>query len=211
MPSRSFFASPEGLQQLEAAKGNLSFAAIAKQAGVSADTVSRLFHPERGKGLSESSLYKIATALGLNGDTLLVQADDTADNEAFATAEQSIREALEENSTSLDLSGLELKAVPVAIGQLQNLTELSLYHNQLTQVPPELGQLQNLTELSLSHNQLTQVPPELGQLQNLTELSLSHNQLTQVPPELGQLQNLTRLYHYHHQLTPVPPALGQLQ
>ncbi|NEQ53806.1 MAG: transposase family protein, partial [Leptolyngbya sp. SIO3F4] len=45
--SRSFLASPEGLQKLEAAKAelNLSFAAIAKQAGVSADTVSRLFHP----------------------------------------------------------------------------------------------------------------------------------------------------------------------
>ncbi|NJL49924.1 MAG: helix-turn-helix domain-containing protein [Leptolyngbyaceae cyanobacterium SM2_5_2] len=45
--TRGFFASPEGLKQLQAAKAERgwTFAAIAQQAGVSADTVSRLFHP----------------------------------------------------------------------------------------------------------------------------------------------------------------------
>ncbi|MEL6334946.1 MAG: helix-turn-helix transcriptional regulator, partial [Cyanobacteria bacterium J06626_26] len=63
--SRSFLASPEGLQKLEAAKAELglSFATIAKQAGVSADTVSRLFHPERGKRVSEPSLIAITRVL----------------------------------------------------------------------------------------------------------------------------------------------------
>jgi internalin A len=49
--SRGFLASPEGLRLLQAAKAERgwTFAAIAEQAGVSADTVSRLFHPERGR------------------------------------------------------------------------------------------------------------------------------------------------------------------
>ena len=70
--SHIFFASPEGLQQLQTAKAerNLSFAAIAEQAGVSADTVSRLFHPEMGKGVSACSLQKITAVLGLDGDAI---------------------------------------------------------------------------------------------------------------------------------------------
>jgi transcriptional regulator with XRE-family HTH domain len=52
--SRGFLASPEGLNLLQAAKAERgwTFAAIAAQAGMSADTVSRLFHPEREKWLS---------------------------------------------------------------------------------------------------------------------------------------------------------------
>jgi len=67
---RSFLASPEGLKQLQAAKKakNLSFAAIAEQAGVSADTVSRLFHPERDKRVSKESVTAIAKALELPPD-----------------------------------------------------------------------------------------------------------------------------------------------
>ena len=182
---KSYLASPEGLQRLQAAKAerNLSFAAIAKQAGVSADTVSRLFHPERRKGVSEASLHQIAAALELDHDEITPAADAAADA-AFAEEEKRIQAALEENSTELDLSGLGLKVVPVAIDQLQNLTVLNLSGNQLTQVPKELGQLQNLTELYLYHNQLTQVPKELGQLQNLTRLFLHGNNRLNLSDEI---------------------------
>jgi internalin A len=60
--SRSFLASPEGRSLLQAAKAERgwTFAAIAERAGVSADTVSRLFHPERGKRVSRESVSAIA-------------------------------------------------------------------------------------------------------------------------------------------------------
>ena len=60
--SRGFLASPEGLTLLQVAKAERgwTFAAIAARAGVSADTVSRLFHPERGKRVSGGSLGAIA-------------------------------------------------------------------------------------------------------------------------------------------------------
>ncbi|MEM9117049.1 MAG: COR domain-containing protein [Cyanobacteria bacterium P01_F01_bin.56] len=208
---KSYLVSPEGLQRLQAAKTerNLSFAAIAEQAGVSADTVSRLFHPERGNAVSEASFRKIANALKVSVEAI-AQPDQTDAKAAFAEAEKRIQVVLETNSTELDLSGLGLRAVPVAISQLQNLTTLSLSQNQLTEVPKELSQLQNLTTLSLLGNQLTQVPKELGQLQNLTELYLFENQLASVPKELGRLQNLAWLDLSQNQLTEVPKELGQL-
>jgi len=56
------FASPAGVQRLEAAKveQNLSYAAIAESAGVSAKTVSRLF---RGEGVLVASVTAIALKL----------------------------------------------------------------------------------------------------------------------------------------------------
>ena len=57
MPSkpRTFLASPDGISQLNAAKARLKLttAAIAKLAGVSADTVGRLL---RGKRVGEASV-----------------------------------------------------------------------------------------------------------------------------------------------------------
>jgi internalin A len=133
-----------------------------------------------------------------------------SDDEGLAEAKQRIQQAILTEATALDLSFLELTAVPAELGQLVNLTELDLSANQLTAVPAELGQLVNLTELDLSANQLTAVPAELGQLVNLTELNLSSNHLAAIPAELGQLANLTELYLSRNQLTAIPGELGQL-
>jgi internalin A len=206
---RSFLASTEGLKQLQAAKQakNLTFAAIAEQAGVSADTVSRLFHPERGKRVSKNSIAAITEALELSPETLVPEGEWPT---PFAEAERLIQEALESGATELDLSGLELTSVPESIGQLANLTVLNLFQNQLTSVPKELGNLANLTQLFLDQNQLTAVPKELGNLANLTLLSLYQNQLTSVPKELGNLANLMGLSLHQNQLTAVPKELGNL-
>ncbi|NET37361.1 MAG: helix-turn-helix domain-containing protein, partial [Cyanothece sp. SIO1E1] len=211
----SFLASPKGLNQLKAAKDrlNLSVAAIAEQAGVSADTVRRLFHPERGKRVSQPSIEAIAQTLGLSPAAIVPAGEwpiESADNAPLAEAEKRIQAALKSGSTELDLSNLGLTTVPQSIGQLSNLTVLDLSQNQLTEVPKELGQLSKLTVLSLSQNQLTEVPKELGQLSKLTVLSLSQNQLTEVPKELGQLSKLTVLDLSQNQLTEVPKELGQL-
>jgi internalin A len=60
--SRSFLASPEGRSLLQDAKAERgwTFAAIAERAGVSADTVSRLFHRSRGKRVRGESVSEIA-------------------------------------------------------------------------------------------------------------------------------------------------------
>ena len=65
---RSFLASPEGVNRLNAfwARLHLTNVAVADQAGVSADTVGRLLHPERGdrapllRFISRTCLVKVA-------------------------------------------------------------------------------------------------------------------------------------------------------
>ena len=181
--SRGFLASPEGLQKLEAAKGERSYAAIAKEAGVSADTVSRLFHPERGRGVSEASLTTIAQALNIAPEEISSSAGQNEDS-GFLEAQQRIRSALDSNSEALDLSGLGLIKLPKEIAQLSNLTLLNLNSNQLASLPKEIAQLSNLSHLYLNSNQLASLPKEIAQLSNLTELYLHANKELKIPVEI---------------------------
>ncbi|WP_181357317.1 COR domain-containing protein [Stenomitos frigidus] len=207
---RSFLASPDGVNRLNDAKTRLKLtnATIAEQAGVSADTVGRLLHPERGKRVSEASIVAIAQVLELLPEDIVTE--DEWQDEHLAEAERRIQHALLTNATVLDLSELQLTSVPALIGQLIQLTWLDLGHNQLTTVPETLGNLSNLTTLSLAQNQLMTVPEALGNLSSLTGLYLHNNQLTMVPASLGNLSNLTELYLFGNQLTTVPETLGNL-
>jgi hypothetical protein len=56
-------------------------------------------------------------------------------------AETRIATALTEHATILDLSGLDLTALPEALGELAQLQQLDLSHNQLTALPEALGKL----------------------------------------------------------------------
>ncbi|HSM82464.1 MAG TPA: helix-turn-helix domain-containing protein, partial [Nodosilinea sp.] len=112
--SRGFLASPEGLKLLQAAKAERgwTFAAIAQLAGVSAGTVSRLFHPERGKGVGQRSVAVIARLLGLKPDSVVLNGEWL---DPFKEAERRIAKALESDSTELDLSNLGLTKIPESI------------------------------------------------------------------------------------------------
>ncbi|MBD1867266.1 AAA-like domain-containing protein [Cyanobacteria bacterium FACHB-471] len=70
---RSFLASPDGVNRLNAAKArlNLTNTAIAERAGVSADTVGRLWHPERGRRVSQASIIAIAAVLELRPEEIV--------------------------------------------------------------------------------------------------------------------------------------------
>ncbi|MBW4658134.1 MAG: leucine-rich repeat domain-containing protein [Drouetiella hepatica Uher 2000/2452] len=208
--SRTFLASPDGVNRLNAAKArlNLTTAAIARQAGVSADTVGRLWHPERGKRVGAANIAAIAAVLGLCPEEIVLE--EELQDAALAEAKRRIQEAISTEATELDLSGLQLTTVPESLGNLVNLTTLYLYENQLATVPEFLGNLVNLRMLFLYNNQLTTVPESLGNLVNLTMLSLSNNQLTTVPESLGNLVNLIELYLFNNQLTTVPESLSNL-
>lgn len=51
---------------------------------------------------------------------------------------QEIIEALEAGSTTLDLTGNQLSALPPEIARLQNLTTLYLHGNEALSIPPEI-------------------------------------------------------------------------
>lgn len=62
----------------------------------------------------------------------------------------------------LDLSNLELTALPNETGNLTALGSLNLYQNQLTALPNEIGNLAALETLNLGVNRLTALPREIG-------------------------------------------------
>jgi internalin A len=204
--SRTFLASPEGIDRLKAAKAklNLTHAEIAQRAGVSVDTVRRLWQPERGKRVSEASVIAIAETLGLLPEEIV------STGQGYFEAKRRIQKALLSKANGLDLSSLQLTTIPAELGQLVNLTWLDLSNNQLTSAPAELGQLVNLKVLDFSGNQLTTLPTELGQLVNLIELRLHDNQLTELSAELGQLVNLAELSLHGNKLKMLPAEIGQL-
>jgi hypothetical protein len=88
--------------------------------------------------------------------------------------------------TRLNLDALELKTIPLEIGQLSQLSRLNLSNNQITSIPDAMGQLSKLSRLYLSHNQITSIPDAIGQRSQLTWLSLFHNQITSIPDAIGQ-------------------------
>jgi len=87
----------------------------------------------------------------------------------------------------LNLSRLQLTALPQEICQLTELQSLDLTGNQLTVLPPEIGQLSSLRSFSANDNQLIDLPPEIGQLSALQSLEVAGNQLTFLPPQIADL------------------------
>lgn len=116
---------------------------------MSVDTVSRLFHPERGKRVNGESVRAIAGVLGVEVDAIGQAEGATV---GFAEAERRIQAALESGAIELDLSGLGLIALPNSIGNLTNVTVLYLDQNQLTTLPDSIGNLTSLRLLVLLRN-----------------------------------------------------------
>ncbi|KAL0258328.1 hypothetical protein SLS55_007504 [Diplodia seriata] len=82
-------------------------------------------------------------------------------------------------SLQLYLSSNQLRSLPGAIWELENLGVLSLRINKLTTLSPAISNLKNLKELNLAGNRLRWLPWELLRLVppngNLTRLSISPN------------------------------------
>jgi len=123
---------------------------------------------------------------------------------------QRIAEAKSTGAEELDLSGLNLEALPKQLRELPQLSELDLSYNRLTNLPEWLAELGGVESIYLSQNQLTALPDSLGQLARLQCLDVWGNQLTALPDSLSQLTRLQRLDVWDNQLTALPDSLGQL-
>jgi internalin A len=121
-----------------------------------------------------------------------------------------IEEARKRGARTLDLSDLQLSALPESIGQLSQLQVLSVSNNLLSTLPESIGQFTELQELNLSRNQLSALPESIGQLSRLQKLHLSGNQLSALPESIGQLSQLQKLYLSGNQLSALPESIGQL-
>ena len=121
-----------------------------------------------------------------------------------------IEEAKNSNTTELDLSKLNLKAIPDSIAQLSNLLDLDLSQNEITAIPKALTPLSKIQRLALDRNQIINIPDSFADLSNLRNVDLRVNQITAVPEVLARLSNLQNLDLSSNQITAIPDSFAGL-
>jgi internalin A len=125
-------------------------------------------------------------------------------------AARRIEETMRLRPTDLNLSNLDLTAIPDSTVRLAQLQSLDLSVNQITTIPDFLAQLAQLRALYITHNGITAIPDSLAKLTQLQSLSLHDNQITAIPDSLAQLAQLQSLFLFNNQITAIPDSLAQL-
>ncbi|NXI06353.1 LRC10 protein, partial [Pachycephala philippinensis] len=110
----------------------------------------------------------------------------------------------------VDLSGRQLRRLPVHICSFRELVKLYLSDNNLNHLPPELEQLQNLQILALDFNNFKALPLVVCMLKQLCILYLGNNKLCSLPLELRLLQNLKTLWIESNCLQYLPEVVCEL-
>src|SRR5688572_4036827 len=104
-----------------------------------------------------------------------------------------------------------LKAIPIEIGNFQNLKYFSASGCNIGTIPTEIGQLSGLQTLDLENNDLKSLPPEFIQLKELQVLNLSDNQLEKLPEGIGQLKKLQVLLITDNPIKTLPADFAELK
>ncbi|MCX7764068.1 MAG: DnaJ domain-containing protein [Bacteroidia bacterium] len=111
---------------------------------------------------------------------------------------------------TLNLEGLNLKAIPPYLHLPPTLQKVDFSHNNLSAVPPEVYDLPVLIALDLSHNRFSVLPTKIIQLSRLEILNLSHNNLRALPIGIGEMTSLKELDLRNNQLVMLPEELFML-
>ena len=127
-----------------------------------------------------------------------------------------IRKWMEENTHEieqieyLNLSNLDLTALPKEIGKFTGLRTLNLSDNKLVALPPEIVNLSQLETINLNFNKLDNLPPEIGNLSKLEHLEICFNRLIKIPSEIGKLTTLNYLSLNSNLLSTLPKEIVNL-
>ena len=114
-------------------------------------------------------------------------------------------------ATQLDLTSLELTALPPSLHQLQNTLErLILTANRITEIHTDIFTLTSLRVLEFRNNQITSIPSQISVLQELEVLGFAENLLTSLPDTFDQLKNLTFLNLSENRFTEIPKEIYNL-
>jgi internalin A len=131
-------------------------------------------------------------------------------------ARRRIEAALETESTSLDLSDLNLIGLPRSLRKFTSLQNLDLSGNRFLLIPLWFDQLGDLRTLNLNGTGLGRLPEQLRGLSELRELSFrgvddpKARRLTELPNWFAALHRLRRLDLSHNRLDRLPAAIGSL-
>lgn len=98
------------------------------------------------------------------------------------------------NIVKLDLSGLELKVVPVEIGLFERAVELNLEKNQLESLPKSFERMKSLKTLFLTQNVFSEIPESLFSCTGIETLFFEKNRLRNIPEDIFRMCNLRDFY-----------------
>lgn len=175
--------------------------------------VSAFFRRRLGEG--ELSSYSDRMTRALAGDkTARRHCFEFALSSWSATGAGSRTEAVQRilachdaGGAELDLRGLGLTTLPMALGDLApHLRVLRLSGNRFDAVPPVIEQLRSLQVLELAHNVIDEVPRWLQKLQALRVLSLRNNRLTRFPSAVFSLARCAFVWIDGNRIADLPMA-----
>ncbi|KAH9076035.1 hypothetical protein Ae201684P_012525 [Aphanomyces euteiches] len=112
---------------------------------------------------------------------------------------------------NLNLSDLELLALPPRIMSMSCLRVLNLRSNGLSSLPVEMVDcFPHLEVLNVARNQLTHLPPDIGGLQKLKKLFAQNNQLRSLPMSLMSCSKLEELFVQFNSIREIPDEFSHL-
>ncbi|XP_029008278.1 leucine-rich repeat-containing protein 10 [Betta splendens] len=111
---------------------------------------------------------------------------------------------------TLDLSGRQLRRLPVTLCAFSELVKLYLSDNNLSSLPAELQALKKLQLLALDFNCFEELPEAVCRLPQLSILYLGNNRLHRLPRELKELKELSTLWLETNRFAVFPKVVCEL-
>jgi len=114
------------------------------------------------------------------------------------------------NIIVLNISQLQLNALPNSIDKLVKLRKLNFSFNRIIYLTDKVCDLPELQILVASSNKLGHLPERIGNLKNLKILICNINELEELPDSINQLENLTQLYCQTNKITTIIEQIKNL-
>ncbi|MCL2704731.1 MAG: AAA family ATPase [Spirochaetaceae bacterium] len=131
-------------------------------------------------------------------------------NKVINEAESLINICHDRHLSILDLSDIELTAIPEEVKKLKYLEVLKLSENSISELPDFLCSLDKLEYIDLSYNKLSILPQSISRLTCLKKLNFKCNNLREIPESIGELNSLRSLDISYNQLSELPETINNL-
>ena len=95
--------------------------------------------------------------------------------------------------THVNLSGADIKDLPIEIYRLEFAEKISLNDNELNDLPAGIGSMKRLTTLDLGYNKFKEIPSSLFELSNLQALRMKGNKFKKSQNFWNDLNKLVKL------------------
>jgi Leucine-rich repeat (LRR) protein len=117
---------------------------------------------------------------------------------------------LAKQSSTLDLTGFLLTAVPDIIQTLVNVSYIRMNSNRLRDFPPSLKVLLKLTKLELVENSFQSLPEEIVAFPHLQTVMLNQNEFLVWPEPISLCTTLTELEFRQNAMKEIPKSIRNL-